>query len=113
MNTATKLQPSAGHGNGSVRTQNQPPWSPPSSLQSSSASSLASSVSSSSFRPGLSGSILPSVATASLCLPRVATASLSWLADSQPEIAGSSRLRRERGLASANRQQKGEALGGS
>src|SRR3954451_7242724 len=39
MNSATKLQSGAGHGNGSVRTQNQPTCSSPSSVQSSSASS--------------------------------------------------------------------------
>src|SRR5262249_43429336 len=36
--TATNAQPGAGHGNGSVLTQNQPTWSVPSSVQSSSAS---------------------------------------------------------------------------
>ena len=37
MNSATNVQPAAGHGNGSVRTQNQPSWSPSeSSSQSSS-----------------------------------------------------------------------------
>ena len=40
MNSATNVQPAAGHGNGSVRTQNQPEWSSPeSSVQSSSSSS--------------------------------------------------------------------------
>src|SRR5438105_15453412 len=39
MNVATKRQPGAGHGNGSVLTQNQPTCSWPSSVQSSSASS--------------------------------------------------------------------------
>src|SRR4051794_8744920 len=44
MNSATNVQPAAGHGNGAVETQNQPVWSSPlSSVQSS--SSWAGSVS--------------------------------------------------------------------
>ena len=39
MNSAMKPQPAAGHGNGSVRTQNHPSWSPFSSSSQSSSSS--------------------------------------------------------------------------
>src|SRR3989442_10993671 len=40
MNTATKTHPGAGHGNGSVETQNQPAWSSaPSPPQTSSSTS--------------------------------------------------------------------------
>src|SRR5215210_5011877 len=46
MKSATNVQPSAGHGNGSVRTQNQPAWSSlVSSTQTSSSSSSSSVVS--------------------------------------------------------------------
>ena len=42
MNSATNVQPSAGHGNGAVATQNQPVWSASSPSRQSSSSSTSS-----------------------------------------------------------------------
>ena len=53
MKSATNVHPSAGQGNGSVRTQNQPPWSP-SSSPSHSSSSDSRSRSESTAAPGRS-----------------------------------------------------------
>src|SRR2546423_9350 len=81
MNVATKRQPGAGHGNGSVLTQNQPTCSWPSSVQSSSASS------------GIACSTIPATPgwiSSRLTCPKVATPSRLLLAVKQegPDPAG-------------------------
>src|SRR4051794_41469083 len=64
MNVATKRQPGAGQGNGSVLTQNQPTCSWPSSVQSSSASSgIASTI------PALPGWISSRLTCAKVATP--------------------------------------------
>ena len=98
MNSATKTQPGAGHGNGSVETQNQPAWSSASSpIQISSstpASCTAPARPSWKSSPSIGRKVAPARAVRRAaprgCLPRRRFAALCWAACTRNRAAPSS-----------------------